>query len=269
MPEINLSPGNIPTTGLPSEAAGTTKSATGWPTNDNPRYAHLQLGNDCQPCCDCPDYVDAALYLNETRDKYHRLGQNIEQSRDLYHEVRERWLTTLACIKRHPLRLILQAQLCPFLDVAVQFCNQSEDCQVNVELSVTFTTTPLDGLGQVMPGFTFITGAKTKNGRTTIGTDRYDMGGEWPTFTAFFDAVQPGQSVSARFRLKFADCGMLGDIPYVITGTLTATASGDPLQVDNTDTPPVKVDASTSETQTLNCPGIDTTLNYLSCACET
>lgn len=267
-PEIGLSPGNIPTPGLPDVLAGTTKDAAGWPNDDDPRYAHLQFGSDCDPCCDCPDYVAIAQYMNKTRDVYQRVGKKLEGTRDLYHMNRERWLASLDCMNRRPLRLRLLPQLCPFLDVAVQLCNQIGECLVDVELKVVFTTSPENGVGAVVPGFTFITGARTRPGGTAAVTDRYQMGGDWPEYTAFFDTVQPGQSVFARFRLKFANCGLDGTTPYAVTGVLTATEKGEPLQVSDGALPPTLVAATAAETRTLDCPGRDNTVNYLACACE-
>lgn len=267
-PEIGLSPGNIPTLGMPDTLAGTTKAAAGWPNNDDPRYAHLQFGSDCEPCCDCPDYVAVAQYMNRVRDTYQTTGKKLEGARDLYHMNRERWLASLDCVNQRPLRLRLLPQLCPFLDVAVQLCNQTGACLVDVELKVGFTTSPVGGTGVIVPGFTFITGARTKTGGTAGVTDRYQMGGDWPEYTAFFDTVQPGQSVYARFRLRFDNCGMDGSIPYAVTGNLSATVQGAPLQVSDGEIPPNLVDASATETQTLDCPGRDNTVNYLACACE-
>lgn len=267
IPEINLTPGSVPTAGMPSANAGSSKTALGWPNNDDPRYAHLQFGNDCEPCCDCPDYVDAARYMNRTRDKYHDLGENLEVLRDLYHSNRERWLSAADCLNRKPLRIRLLPQSCPFLDVSIQFCNQTGACLNNIELSVTFTTSPAGGTAVEVPGFTFITGARRIPGRTAPATDRYQMGGSWPTFTAFFDSAQPGQSVHARFRLSFGDCGMSGGVAYAVTGTLTGSVDGDPVMVNNTDEPPVLVAATAVDTQTLNCPAVDTSLNLLACAC--
>ncbi len=270
IPEINLTPGSIPTTGLPSPLAGTTKTAPGWPHEDDPRYAHLQIGNDCAPCVDCPDFVAAALYLNDTRDRYHRTGKQFEGARDLYHANRERWLSMAGCLNRRPLRLRLLPQLCPFLDVSVQFCNQGGDCQTNVELQVDFTTSPDGATATEVPGFTFITGARNKPGRVTPLTDRYNMGDAWPSFTAFFDVVQPGQSVHARFRLLFSDCGLDGNVPFAITGVLTATVNGNALMVQDPDIPTDLIAATTTDTQTLACPiGPNATINYLTCACET
>lgn len=242
VPEVNMVPGSIPTPGLPSPDAGTSKNAPGWPLNDSPTYAHLQFGNDCGPCCDCDDYVSVARYMNRTRDRYVSLGGVIEEIRDEYHGNRERWLNSLDCRQQHPLRIRMLAQRCPVMDVALQFCNQTSECLRDVELIATFETSPDGGDAIEVPGYTFITAAQSTAGRTSPATDRYQMDGEWPEFKAFFDSIHPGQSVSVRFRMEFANCGMSGAAAYAITGCLSATIDG------------VEVQAEACETRTLNCP---------------
>lgn len=263
-PQIALAPGNVPTSGLPSPLAGTTKNAPGWPHNDDPMYAHLQFGNDCGPCCDCPDYVAVAEYMNTVRNKYQLVGKKLEGTRDLYHANRDRWAAAAACINQQLLRIRLLPQLCPFVDVAIQLCNHTEKCLNNVELVVDFRTAPDGGTAVEMPGYTFITGARLRPGSNSAMTDRYRMGGSWPTFTAFFDSILPKQSVSARFRLKFSNCGMVGSIPYALTGTLTGTSESMPLRV-----PPDNSIATATDTQTLNCPPPPGSVtDLLICACE-
>ena len=297
LPETNLVPGNVPTPGLPDPLAGTAKNLPGWPTDDDPTYAHLQFGNDCDPCCDCEDYVEVAKYMNRQRNRYHIVGTDFEDHRDIYHDNRERWLNSLDCFLRYPLRIKLLPQICPFLDVAIQFCNQSDECRLEVELSVTFTTSPDGGVGVEVPGYTFITGASRKEGRTSNETERYKMGGEWPTFTAFFDSVQPSQSVNARFRLKFGDCGTFppgsssssssasaqaaqgGDVGLAVTGCVTGTIEGEPIEVSRPDggalfdssssSSAAIMEAKACDEKTLNCPPKDQTVNLLICQCET
>jgi|GEM_PF-7092325 len=302
LPQSSLLPGSVPTPGLPDPLAGTAKNLPGWPVDDDPRYAHLQFGNDCDPCCDCEDYVEVAQYMNRQRNRYHIVGTDFEDHRDIYHDNRERWLNSLDCFLRYPLRIKLLPQICPFLDIAIQFCNQSDECKLGVELSVTFTTSPTGGEGVEVPGYTFITGASRKQGRTSVETDRYQMGGEWPTFTAYFDSVQPSQSVNARFRLRFDEnCGMLpfssssssgsssdsdkvgpaGQlVGLAVEGCLTGTIEGEPIEVSRPDggdpfdssssSSAALMEAKACDEKTLNCPSEDDqTVNLLICQCET
>ena len=267
MPQIKLTPGSIPTAELPDPLAGTTKDAGGWPHNDDPRYAHLQIGNDCEPCCDCPDYVATAKYMNKVRDRYQSLGKQFEGVRDMYHLNRERWLASAECLQRRPLRLRLLPQLCPFLDVSIQYCNQGGACLNNVELTVDFETSPAGGTASELPGFTFITGARRITGRTSPATDRYELAGVWPSLRAFFDTVQPNQSVHSRFRLQFDDCGMAGAVAFAVTARLTAKIDGVDLKITDAETGDL-VQAAVTDTQTLACPPIDNSLNLMACACD-
>lgn len=289
-PQIGFAPGNVPTANLPDPNAGTAKNLPGWPLNDDPRYAHLQLGNDCMPCCDCDDYVNVAEYMNSIRDQYHTLGNDVENTRDLYHANISRWLEARECFHRRPLRIFLQAQVCPFLDIVVQFCNQSDKCRTGVELIVDFSTSPHGGVGTEVPGFTFITGAQSRPGRRSTQTERYEMGGSWPQFTAYFDAINPGQSVYAKFRLVFDNCGIAppesstssesseqaeptsdGTVPYAVTGRLTGTEEGEPVLVfgneeNSSESSGMLVEAVAIDTETLNCPpGPGSTFNALTC----
>lgn len=281
VPRISRAPGSIPEENLPDPDAGTSKELPGWPPDDDPAYAHLQIGNDCKPCCDCPDYVDAGNYLNRIRDQYDRLGIEFENTRDLYHANRERWLAARACIHRRPLRLFLQAQHCPFLDVAIQFVNQTGECLTELELTVDFTTSPQGAEGTEVPGYTFISGASKRTGRRSNKTEKYKMEGVWPQFSAYFDYVDVGQSVNARFRLRFEDCGELpgnsslssmsgdsegGKIPVSVTGVLTGTNKGESVKVigrggeilsSSSFSSGMLVDASDTDTETLNCPPDD------------
>lgn len=252
-PNVSLVPGSIPTPNLPHPNAGNAKNLPGWPLNDNPVYAHLQIGSDCEACCDCDDYVAVANYLNNTRNQYKQLGQQLHTTQQHYHENRTRWINQARCVLQYPLRIRLLPQFCPFLDVAVQFCNQSDDCKTNVELTINFTSSPTGASATEVFGYTFITGASRKPGRAAPKTERYNLNGLYPgpiTFT--FDNVWPHQSVSGRFRLRFNDCGLSGDTPFAITGCVTGTVDGEVIYALTLAGTPIPAQAC--ETATLNCP---------------
>lgn len=274
LPATAVSPGNIPTPGLPHAAAGTAKNLPGWPEDDSPDYAQLQIGNDCAPCVDCEDYVAAAKYMNKTAGAYRAAGASAEQTRDTYALSRDRWLAYAACVQQRPLRVRLLPQLCPFIDVAAQFCNQGTTCYTNLELGIALSTSPTGGEGEAVPGYTFIHGASAVPGRKTGRDERYDLGGDWPNYSAFFDTILPGQSVYVRFRLKFSDCGLSdaagGDTatPYAVTATVTASENGNSLSLYDELTEE-HTEVSAAADQTLKCP-IDeaSVVNMLICACE-
>lgn len=246
-PSVLLYPYNLPDIDLPDPLAGQSTDAAGWPLSK--RYGHLQLGNDCVPCCDCEDFVELAEYMNRIRDQYSDIGQDAMAVRDLYHVNRDRFNAARDCFHRRPLRIFMQPQLCPFMDVVIQFCNQSQNCVEDLELSVTFQIADDTGSAVQVPGFSMITGAHTKPGRRSPLTERYSLGGMWPTFTAHWDGVEPGASAYVKFRLEFDDCFL----PYVVTGTVTGSAGGDPILVANKDTDVLEA-ASDTDTKTLDCP---------------
>lgn len=263
-PEVALFPGNVPTPNLPHATAGTTKSAPGWPVGDNPRYAHLQIGNDCQPCCDCGDYVETAEFMNQVRHKYQRLGQRFEGTRDLYHVNRSKWLENRTCILQRPVRLQLIPQQCPFIDVVLQVCNQTGVCMDDIELRASFFASPGSPVGEVLPGFTFVTCPKytdTSSNRTTPAV----VTGTWPEFHCDLPKVGVGHSAHVRFRLTFANCGMALAQPIRVSGALIALVGGDTLTVLDADGH--NITATGSDEQTLRCPGEDHSGNWLSCTC--
>lgn len=212
----------------------------------------LAFGNDCVPCCDCPDYVAAAEYLNRTRNTYKKLGTQLESIRDLYHDNRDRFLESKCCFERFPLRLVVQPQRCPYVDVGAQFCNMSDDCVGPVQLTICveiigagitgsagFLSSASINLGSSssacqpvsfeVPGFTHIRGQSYKSPRRTSETERYAMGGAHPCYIAYWDFVEATQSIWVRFRLGFDCCGTdADDNPLFVRLTLTGQA-GDPL----------------------------------------
>lgn len=189
----------------------------------------LIFGNDCTPCCSCDDYVDVARYLNKTRNSYNRIGQKASQTRTLYHQDRERWLDSKCCFDSKPLRLALQPQICPFLDIAGQICNSTQECYENVQLFFNIGV-PADFsvTGTQVERYTTIRGQAYKAGRRNSTVTRYQMGGSWPNFTATFDRIEPGTSGWVKFRLQFSGCGQytFNQQPYVIDVLLSGSIDG-------------------------------------------
>jgi len=192
-----------------------------------PTPAMLQIGGDCTPCCACEDYVAAAEYLNETAADYTNIGQIANGTRNLYHQNRTRWTIHAECLEKLKLRLVLVPQLCPFLDVAAQFCNQSEECITTLKLTINFAGTPVSAAE--VAGFTVIRGLDALDGRRGRGLSRYTMGGSWPVFTATWDSVEPFSAVHVRFRLEFDDCGEFSGGPVGVKASLSGTADGVPV----------------------------------------
>lgn len=133
------------------------------------------------------------------------------------------------------------------MDVVLSYCNQSSACKTNLKLQADFTGA---ASAVVLPEFTFITGARLVPGRTSTTTEAYTLFGAWPSFGAEWDFVQPGQSVSVRFRLDFGQCST----PLSITGRVTGTINDVPILVDPIPPSEVKVRAEATSTIALRCP---------------
>jgi len=212
-----------------------TKNFTGYPV-----AATLQAGNDCGPCCSCEQFVDVAKYMNRVRDRYKRSGRAAERVRDQYHVNRRRWKRGLACFNRNLLRLQLQPQICPSIDVLGQFCNWTDECLSNLELTFDFSDTPpvvIHGALNIPPAtntpeFSSAQGIDRMLFRRKGQITRSDMDGLWPVFTRRFDVIEPYQTVWVKFRLRFADCGVADDnAPFSVDCKLSATLNGIPVHV--------------------------------------
>lgn len=264
---------------LPDPAAGTAKDVPGWPIDDMPDHALLVIGNNCEPCCDCDDYVDVAEYMYSVADRWEAIGESIEATRTLYHKYRDDWIKAKACYDRYPLRLKLQAQNCPYLDVLMQYCNTTTDCLHDVTLTVEFsggTATPVTGFGQLSGG------SARKPGRRAGGAESWDVNGAFPKFSATLPVVTPGSTGWARFRLKFDDCGVTpslqasdgssvsgGASPLqgeVVYARLTGTVGSEPITILPIYGPETEAEAISQVV--LRCPGDPNTLyDPLECLC--
>lgn len=245
--------------------------------------ATLQAGNDCGPCCSCNQFVSVAQYMNRVRNRYKQSGRNAESVRDQYHVNRRRWKRGWQCYVRNLLRLQLQPQICPSLDVLGQFCNWTDACLSNLELTFDFSDTPaamVQGVpsvpaATVTPEFTSTRGVTRMPFRRAGQIERGNVIGVWPRFTRQYDIVEPYQNVWVKFRLRFADCGVADDnAPFAVDCNLSATLNGIPIHapLEGEDLDEYSSSASGSSTSsvpgeliihkttTLRCPPDDTHL---------
>lgn len=245
------------------------------PTLDtDPMSGHLQIGNDCGPCCSCDDYVESGKYLNRIWMEGVAVGQRAESTRNQYHENRDRWQEAKICLEKRPLRLALQAQACPYLDVVAQYCNQTDKCLKDIMLIIRFSTTPEiepscaceeeddPECGDPVPesaaaneNVTVVCGYTTRSGPD--GTEKYTLDGKWCEYRAYFDAIDPSSSVFVRFRLQFPDSGQAvaegGTAPqaYAVSACLRAVVGGRWLCIPSDAPVSVAVDRQSA---VLECP---------------
>lgn len=196
-------------------------------TGTIPNRGELDFGNDCSPCLDCAEVVETAQMMNDLRNCFKNLGLLYSQIRDKYHEARARWVQYQENCATHQgggLRGVITPGACPFADVTLQYTNRGTDCVTDVVVHATMTAAPA-GTATVVSGLTFQSGGQPVPGRARAAGSPYAVEGTWPTFTAYWDRVQPGETVHTRFRLNFSNCGVSGNTPYVVGGTLSGSTS--------------------------------------------
>ena len=227
----------------PDPLAGTTTSAVGWPQGKE--YAHLYLGNDCVPCCDCADYVNAAQFIIREAAEFKKLARSANDAAKQYEAARTRFINDKNCRTRFPIRIALQPQVCPTIDVVVQFCNQSDQCITDLTLNLELDAA--GGVGAELPGYTQVKGVHfNEPGNLTPLVERSRLIGDWPSYTMAWEYVPPYGSVYVKARFEFGECGgaeVAGEFePYVIAAAATATVGGQLLTL-----PPVEGDDSIQE----------------------
>lgn len=208
-------------------------------TTATPVHQTLAIGTNCQPCCDCADYVDVAQYMNRIAANYSEVGRRSHNIKLLHAGNIERWTQQRDCRLQRPLRVSLTPQNCPNLDVVLMYCNHCQQCATNVKLNVAFSTFPTPTSVSVLCGHTTITAP----GYPGI---EYALTGTYPNFTAELPPVDLGNSAYVMCRLSFAP----KTTPHTVTATLTATQNDVPMltSCDETGTT-----AEAVVTATLNC----------------
>lgn len=247
LPEIMLTPGSENELALPDTDAGHTTAADGWPASL--QYTHLQLGNDCGACCDCADYVEVAEYIQTQHARYKQIGNTLSTSRYQYHDNRSQWLAAKECLQQSPVRVVVRAQQCPYADIGVQICNQTDVCMTDIVVSVSLATTPPGGSAAIVPGYTFITGPTVENGIQRVTTKRGFIESVADTYTTVVEQLTPGGSSIVRFRVAVSSCGGadIFDTGYQLRAEATATANGTVIN----STP-------ATDSDILNCPPVVT-----------
>jgi len=226
-----------------------------------------QIGADCKPCCSCQDYADTAKYMNETSFRYSLIGQRAEQIRSYHSDNVTRWNDQRVCSLQRPLRLIMVAQRCPYVDVIMQVCNPCESCLGASRLTLDVSVGNLSGdptsdvLVSQECGYTAMYAPNVNGKAVGLTSETTETGFR---YSVAFPQLRAGESAYVTFRLKF----MLPDTeapaeeqpafkrpngPYPITGVLTGPmlATNSPLlnNCGNADATP----AEATYTQTLYC----------------
>ncbi len=198
----------------------------------------ITVGSNCPACCDCPDYREAALYMNRVRNRYKTVGTRAHQVKLLHENNIERWVAQRECRLQKPLRAILTPQFCPLMDVVLMFCNHCQSCASNITLNAEFSIYPAAS-AEIVCGYTALY-APGFPGRS------FTVNGTWPNFSTTLPPIDVGNSAYVKFRLSFTP----RTYPYVVSVNLTGTNNGIPILAGCTDDAPV---AYGSDSTALNC----------------
>jgi hypothetical protein len=199
----------------------------------------IAVGSNCPACCDCPDYREAALYMNRVRNRYKVIGERAHQVKMLHENNIERWAVQRECRLQKPLRAILTPQFCPIMDVVLMYCNQCQQCASNVTLNAAFSVFPATTNAEIVCGYTALY-APGVNGRS------FAVAGAWPNFSASLPPIDVGNSAYVKFRLRFTP----HEYPYSVSVNLTGTNSGGAILAGCTSDAPA---AYGSDSVALNC----------------
>jgi hypothetical protein len=210
-PNVLLSAGDCLWAHVPTTYNAATGKLTPQRTNNR---ATQQVGSNCPACCTCSDYVDIATYMNNTRDRYKFIGSEAGDVLVLHSDNITRWEAQRNCRLQKPIKACMTAQVCPYIDVAAQYCNNCTDCAHDVVLTINMAAYP-DNTAEPVCNYSMITTPTLKQGL-------FNLDGSWPTFTARLGDVDAGNSASVSFRLLFAEA-QATTVKVTVTG---ASAEG-------------------------------------------
>ena len=175
----------------------------------------LVVGNDCDPCCLCRDYVNVFESLRKLYDVYADLGSRAEIARDLYQENRDRWLEQKHCRENNNVFVSVATYDCTEADISIGICNTRNYClkDVEVQITINFNT---DGVSRRAESSEFALRDIIRND-TRGGADFYNLFGSNP-LTAHWDYIEQGSSGQLSFRLSLP-APTTDSISVVVTAT--------------------------------------------------
>lgn len=175
-----------------------------------------QIGADCPPCCECSDYVNTALYMNQVQSQYLLIGSRAEEVKLLHEQNVARWQDQREC-SVNPLKLFLVPQRCPYMDIVMMICNPCQDCIPSSVLNLALAASNVPTYAEIVCGYTAMFAAGI-NGRAVPISATY--AGNTTQLSAQFPLIRGGGSAYLKFRVKFSVRSQ-----YAITGTLTGTTT--------------------------------------------
>lgn len=99
----------------------------------------FQIGNDCGPCCDCPDYVATALGIQNVFSQFQAVGAQAETTRDSFAAGLLRWSNVAGLQAPYLVQSRFLVNHTQYLDGVLQICNSSQNCLREFQMTVNLT----------------------------------------------------------------------------------------------------------------------------------
>lgn len=199
------------------------------PTNvvaeSNPRIVRieqntLQVNNDCDPCCDCPDYVEVKKAIDALWDRWRQLGMDAEDIRDLYALNRERWLEQKECREARPQVMFLNSSCDGFVGISYSYCHMADECAGQLETTFLFEGFRSDPTGPFAftHDYDFVPSRTKKNEGSGDNRLRpYQMDGTLPELKATWEGLDGHKS--AKLTLMMHICNAIDGDSLRVTAT--------------------------------------------------
>jgi hypothetical protein len=106
----------------------------------------LTVHNDCGPCCECAEFVEVKLAIDNLYADWQEIANATLAIRNLYAENRERWLAAKECFDRDRQRLTLTASCLGYVGIGFIFCPTDTDgCVGPLDVRFNFLLNATDG----------------------------------------------------------------------------------------------------------------------------
>lgn len=168
----------------------------GTPRTVAPTPATLQVGNECEACCDCEDFENVYKAMIDIRDRWEAAGLESSTIRDDFEIFVEQWELERERREKFNWFFNMQTSDKRYIDIGAAFCNKGPDRCSNVEMQFEVIGAPEDfeidecrsfASYQTAPCFTQYTPSIVDN-----------------KVSAFWSCADPLRSIALRTRLDMA-----------------------------------------------------------------
>lgn len=184
------------------------------------RNAAVQIDSDCPPCCTCDDFIsvyESVRRLSKVLSDYvaraHAVRDWLQDSIDRMDQQRE-------CRVSSRLRAYVQSECPDKIAVSIAYCNSTQECIKNILIPISFqyedTIDPemiaitrytgsisgVPGQPSEICGFTKQAGNVSANYIYQLAVP-YVLGGKYPHYWAYFDAIEPYSMGFITFFVEF------------------------------------------------------------------